>query len=257
MTILSFEEFFQAENVRLARALYLLTGSAAGRRAHPGGHGARVRAVGPRRRQMDSEGYLFRTALNLHRSRLPPRLATRAPAHPPAHTLPGPGRGGSEPGQSRRALASIPTGQREAVVLVEWLGMEQEEAATALGIKPGSVRARLSAPRRTCDGCWRMRMPGAPRPPRPASLGLRTASRSCSSGCSTAAVARTDPPGGDHAGRPRDRRSGARGAAPSDLLRIGSRNRPPKPLPGHLGQHRLPGHANDDHTSLPRRAASR
>jgi RNA polymerase sigma-70 factor (ECF subfamily) len=43
-----------------------------------------------------------------------------------------------------RALGSLPTGQREAVVLVEWLGMDQEEAATALGIKPGSVRARLS-----------------------------------------------------------------------------------------------------------------
>jgi RNA polymerase sigma-70 factor (ECF subfamily) len=43
-----------------------------------------------------------------------------------------------------RALASLTTGQREAVVLVEWLGMDQEEAATALGIKPGSVRAKLS-----------------------------------------------------------------------------------------------------------------
>jgi DNA-directed RNA polymerase specialized sigma24 family protein len=29
VTILSYEEFFQAEHVRLARALYLLTGSAA------------------------------------------------------------------------------------------------------------------------------------------------------------------------------------------------------------------------------------
>ena len=43
-----------------------------------------------------------------------------------------------------RALASLPTGQREAVVLVEWLGMDQEDAAAALGIRPGSVRARLS-----------------------------------------------------------------------------------------------------------------
>ncbi len=33
---------------------------------------------------------------------------------------------------------------RAAVVLVEWLGMDQQEAAAALGIRPGSVRARLS-----------------------------------------------------------------------------------------------------------------
>jgi RNA polymerase sigma-70 factor (ECF subfamily) len=46
-----------------------------------------------------------------------------------------------------RALASLPTGQREAVVLVEWLGMDQNETAAALRIKPGSVRARLSRAR--------------------------------------------------------------------------------------------------------------
>jgi DNA-directed RNA polymerase specialized sigma24 family protein len=31
-----------------------------------------------------------------------------------------------------------------ALVLVEWLGMDHQEAATVLGIRPGSLRARLS-----------------------------------------------------------------------------------------------------------------
>jgi RNA polymerase sigma-70 factor, ECF subfamily len=144
VTVLGFEEFFQAEHVRLARALYLLTGSAAEADELTQEAMVRVYERWDRVRQMDSpQGYLFRTALNLHRSHLR-WLASRArqilqatPSQDPAEVV-----------QSRdslaRALASLSTGQREAVVLVEWLGMDQEEAATSLGIKPGSVRARLS-----------------------------------------------------------------------------------------------------------------
>jgi RNA polymerase sigma-70 factor (sigma-E family) len=144
VTDLGFEEFFQAEHVRLARSLYLLTGSAAEADELAQEAMVRVYERWDRVRQMDSpQGYLFRTALNSHRSRLR-WLAGRArqilqatPSRDPAEVM-----------QSRdslsRALASLPTGQREAVVLVEWLGLDQEEAATALGIKPGSVRARLS-----------------------------------------------------------------------------------------------------------------
>lgn len=147
VAILSFEEFFQAEHVRLARALYLLTGSAA--EADELTQEAMVRLFErwDRVRQMDSpQGYLFRTAMNLHRSRLR-GLATRA-----RHILhPTPSPDPAEVAESRdvlaRALASLPTGQREAVVLVEWLGMGQEEAAATLRIKPGSVRARLSRAR--------------------------------------------------------------------------------------------------------------
>lgn len=147
VAILSFEEFFQAEHVRLARALYLLTGSAAEADELTQEAMVRVYERWDRVRQMDSpQGYLFRTAMNLHRSRLR-GLATRA-----RHLLhPSPSPDPAEVAESRdilaRALASLPTGQREAVVLVEWLGMDQEEAAAALGIKPGSVRARLSRAR--------------------------------------------------------------------------------------------------------------
>jgi RNA polymerase sigma-70 factor (ECF subfamily) len=144
VTDLRFEEFFQAEHVRLARALYLLTGSAAEADELTQEAMVRVYERWERVRRMDSpQGYLFRTALNLHRSRLR-WLAGRARQILQSTPSPDP----AEVVQSRdslaRALASLPTGQREAVVLVEWLGMDQGDAATALGIKPGSVRARLS-----------------------------------------------------------------------------------------------------------------
>jgi RNA polymerase sigma factor (sigma-70 family) len=143
-TELPFEEFFQTEHVRLARALYLLTGSAAEADELTQEAMVRVFERWDRVRKMDSpQGYLFRTALNLHRSRIR-RLSSRA-RHVFTATA------STDPAdlvQSRdsldRALASLPTGQREAVVLVEWLGLGQDEAAAALGIKQGSLRARLS-----------------------------------------------------------------------------------------------------------------
>jgi RNA polymerase sigma-70 factor (ECF subfamily) len=147
VTVLRFEEFFQAEHVRLARALYLLTGNAAEADELTQEAMVRVYERWERVRQLDSpQGYLFRTAMNLHRSRLR-GLASRA-----RHILqPTPPPDPAEVAQHRdtlaRALASLPAGQRQAVVLVEWLGMDQDEAAAALRIKPGSVRARLSRAR--------------------------------------------------------------------------------------------------------------
>ena len=40
-------------------------------------------------------------------------------------------------------LASLPRAQREALVLVEWLGFETEQAGELLGIDAASVRGRL------------------------------------------------------------------------------------------------------------------
>ena len=42
-----------------------------------------------------------------------------------------------------RALAALPEGERDAVLLVSYLGLSSEEAAEALGIKPVSVRSRV------------------------------------------------------------------------------------------------------------------
>lgn len=41
------------------------------------------------------------------------------------------------------ALHSLPLAQREALLLVEWMGMSSEEAGRVLGIAPGSVRGRV------------------------------------------------------------------------------------------------------------------
>jgi DNA-directed RNA polymerase specialized sigma24 family protein len=42
-----------------------------------------------------------------------------------------------------RALLALPAGQRQALVLTEWLGLNSAEAGRALGIRPSSVRARV------------------------------------------------------------------------------------------------------------------
>ena len=139
-----FETFFEEQHVKLARALYLLTGSASEADELAQEALVRVYERWDRVCRMDSpEGYLFRTALNLHRSGIR-RLATRARQvlQPTPSTDP------AEVAQHRdriaRALGSLPPGQRRAVVLVEWLGMTSDDAAQVLGIKPGSLRARLS-----------------------------------------------------------------------------------------------------------------
>lgn len=140
----TFEAFFAQQHVRLGRALFLLTGSAV--EADDLAQEALVRVYErwDRVGRMESpEGYLFRTAMNLHRSRLR-WLAVRArdlldaaPTTDPADVV-------QDRDSIVRALNSLPPGQRAAIVLVEWLGMDHEDAARTLGIRPGSLRARLS-----------------------------------------------------------------------------------------------------------------
>jgi RNA polymerase sigma-70 factor (ECF subfamily) len=144
---LEFSAFFESEHLRLARALYLLTGDPG--EADDLAQEALVRVYErwDRVRLMDSPtGYLFRTALNLYRSRLR-RLASAARrALRPAPQL-DPAQAVEERDEVARALASLPEGQREALILVEWLGMETEEAGQILHIEPVSVRVRLSRAR--------------------------------------------------------------------------------------------------------------
>lgn len=139
-----FETFFQEQHVRLGRALYLLTGNASEADEIAQEALVRVYERWDRVCRMDSpEGYLYRTALNLHRSRVrwltsrARQLLQPAAADDPADTV-------QRRDRIARALGSLPAGQRGAVILVEWLGMDTETAAQVLGIKPGSLRARLS-----------------------------------------------------------------------------------------------------------------
>jgi RNA polymerase sigma-70 factor (ECF subfamily) len=92
---------------------------------------------------MDSPaGYAYRTALNLQRKRIR-RLAVRAKRRFVAVRVEDFGPEAEERHDVRRALAALPQGQREALILVDWLDMDAQEAAAVLGIKPASVRVRL------------------------------------------------------------------------------------------------------------------
>ena len=139
----AFERFFHDEYTRLCRALYLVTGDTG--EAEDIAQEAMVRVFerwGNVSRAASPVDYLYRVALNVHRSRLRRHLVRRRKEPRPLATDP---LGAVE---DRREigdlLARLPRGQREAVVLVEWLGMSAEEAASVLGIQAVSVRVRIS-----------------------------------------------------------------------------------------------------------------
>lgn len=145
----AFERFFLEMHDRLFQALYLLTGDRY--EADDLAQEALLRAYErwDRVRTMDSPaGYVYRTALNLHRSRLR-KLSVRArrafaavPSEDPVSAV-------AASQDVRRALARLPRGQREALVLVGWLDLSAEEAGRVLGIEASSVRGRLHRGRLT------------------------------------------------------------------------------------------------------------
>ena len=139
----SFEDFFIAEHERLFKALYMLTGDRF--EADDLAQEALLRAYErwDRVGAMDSPaGYVYRTALNLNRNRLRGLVvrARRILAAIPTEDHSGPLAASHD---VRNALARLPRGQREALVLVDWLGLGSEEAGLVLGIDPSSVRGRL------------------------------------------------------------------------------------------------------------------
>ena len=144
---LDFRSFFEAEYGRLGRALNVLTGNRAEAEELTQDAMVRVYERWDRVSGMDSpSGYLYRTALNLHRSKLR-RLATMARR---------PIRQSSDPDllseiddrdELGRLLETLPLPQRQALVLVELLGLRAEEAGQILQIEPVSVRVRLSRAR--------------------------------------------------------------------------------------------------------------
>jgi RNA polymerase sigma-70 factor (ECF subfamily) len=148
----AFEDFFFAEHERLFQALYLLTGDRS--EADDLAQEALLRAYErwDRVAAMDSPaGYVYRTALNLHRSRLRALMvrARRVFAAIPAEDLSGTVAASHD---VRRALGQLPRGQREALILVEWLGFASEEAGRVLGIDAASVRGRLHRGRASLRG---------------------------------------------------------------------------------------------------------
>jgi DNA-directed RNA polymerase specialized sigma24 family protein len=148
---LGFEEFFHGEYPGLVRALYLLTGDQGEAEELAQATMARVYERWDRVRVMESPaGYVYRAAVNLHRQRLR-HVAVRArrllamAVHAESTQPPGPG----VRLELADAIASLPSGQRQAFMLVEWLGMSSQEAARILRIAPASVRTRTHRARAT------------------------------------------------------------------------------------------------------------
>lgn len=144
---LTFEAFFDEERDRLLRALYLVTGNAQEAEEIMQDAFLEVWERWDRVSAMDSPvGYLFRTALNRHRSgvRRALRVARRAIRIAD---------GGDDFARAderdavARALTHLPSRQRAAIVLTELLGYEVKSTATILGVREVTVRSLASRAR--------------------------------------------------------------------------------------------------------------
>jgi RNA polymerase sigma-70 factor (ECF subfamily) len=139
-----FEAFFELERTRLYGALVLLTRDR--HEAEELMQDAFLRLLERWDRvsaMEDPAAYLYRTALNLFRSRrrrvaVALRRAVR-PATPRDDLA-----AVEENDSAVRALSSLTPRQRAAVVLVDVLGFSSEEAAVPLGVKGSTVRVLLS-----------------------------------------------------------------------------------------------------------------
>jgi RNA polymerase sigma-70 factor (ECF subfamily) len=141
-----FEEFFEATYEPVLRALYLVAGSR--HEAEDAAQEAFVRMYerwDDLRERPNPAGYAYRTALNVHRSRL---RRLRVAARRMIRTIPpDPLKASEDRDELRRVMKGLPRGQREALVLVEWLGMSDEEAGQVLGVAPVTIRVRISRAR--------------------------------------------------------------------------------------------------------------
>lgn len=136
-----FDAFFDQEYTPLLRLMFAMTGSVA--EAEELAQEAMTRAFERWDRvsaMASPAGYAYRTAVNLNRSRLRQlrlRLRRVADVERAAHPDP------EVVGSLVAALGALPRNQREAVLLVEWLGLDAREAGRILGISPSSVRSRV------------------------------------------------------------------------------------------------------------------
>ena len=135
-----FDDFFRAQLPRLGKALFLLTGDRTEAEDLAQEAFARTFERWPRVSSMASpDGYLYRVAMNLYRRRFRRRAPWHAPPPPPED----PAVTATSRAEIHRALHAVTKEQREALVLVEWLGFDTTEAGNLLGIDAGSVRSRL------------------------------------------------------------------------------------------------------------------
>jgi RNA polymerase sigma factor (sigma-70 family) len=142
----SFDELFESHYEPVLRALYLLTGDPneaedLAQEAFAKIYERDIRLSATR----NVAGYVYRTAVNLHRSRLR-RLGVAVRRLGMLH----PRDVGDDfgPIDDRdvlgRALARLSRAEREALVLVEWVGMSDAEAGEVLRTTPGAISTRIS-----------------------------------------------------------------------------------------------------------------
>jgi RNA polymerase sigma factor (sigma-70 family) len=136
-----FESFFIAQQEALFRALWLVT-----RNRHEAEEimqEAFVRVYERWSAIRDPQAYLYRTAMNVFRSRL--RRAAVA-LRRAVHALPEDDQLAEVEAREAvvRALAPLPARQRAAIVLLDVLGLSSEEAGAALGIRAVTVRVQAA-----------------------------------------------------------------------------------------------------------------
>jgi len=142
----SFDELFEEHYEPVLRALYLLTGNPHDAEDLAQEAFARIYERGIQlSATRNVAGYVYRTAVNLHRSRLR-RLGVAVRRLRMLH----PRDGGDDFGPIddrdvlARALARLSRAEREALVLVEWVGMSDAEAGEVLGTTAGAISTRIS-----------------------------------------------------------------------------------------------------------------
>ena len=136
----SFEDFFLTRREDLLGALFVLTRDR--EEAKDISQDAFV-AVWERWddicRLEDPTGYLFRTALNKHRSRIRrARVAARRVLVSPAPSSDADT--GGDRADVARALAALPRRQREAIVLTDLLEFDSTQAGRIMGVASSTVR---------------------------------------------------------------------------------------------------------------------
>jgi RNA polymerase sigma factor (sigma-70 family) len=143
--LVTFDDLFDQHYERVLRAMWLVTGDV--HEAEDLTQEAFARAY-ERRNQLSSTGnpvgYVYATALNVHRSRLRRAGVARRRRGSLATEHEDPLKAAEDRDSLRRALAELPRAEREAIVLVAWLEMTSEEAAEILKTSAAAVRTRVS-----------------------------------------------------------------------------------------------------------------
>lgn len=147
---LTFEEFFELERTRLFRALVLVTRDSALAEELVQEAFVRVWERWERVASMDDpRAYLYRTAMNLHRSGVRRAMTAAKRRMAPLASPPDPFDEIAARDEALRFLGLLTPRQRAAVVATELLGFSSGEAGAILGVRPGTVRTLTAQARAT------------------------------------------------------------------------------------------------------------